>query len=76
MLHTDHDQYVYDKHEFTDCVDFGYAMPSNLPKGKSKPQNDKYNHQYRVKEYIMQGTEDFSIANQNEDFAETEDATN
>jgi len=76
ISNTDHDPYVFDTHEFTDSVDFGFALPSNVPKRKSKSPNDKYKHQCRVEEYIMQGIEDLSIADQNEDFAETENVTN
>jgi len=72
ITNTDHDPYVLDTHEFADGVDFGFALPSNVPKRNSKSPNDKYKHQCRVEEYIMQGIEDLSIANQNEDFAETE----
>jgi len=64
-------------HEFTDGVDFGFALQSNAPKRNSKSPNDKYKHQGRVEEYIMQGIKDLSsIANQHEDFAKTENVTN
>jgi len=43
---------------------------------KSKTPNNKYNHKCRVEEYVMQGIEYLSIANDNEDFAETENVTN
>ncbi len=65
-----------DTHEFAG-VGFGFALPSNVPKRNSKFPNDKYKHQCRVEEYIMQGIEeDMSVANQNEDFVETENVTN
>jgi len=51
-------------------------LPSNIPKRKSKSPNDKYSHQCRVEEYVIQGIEDLSIANQNEDFDKTENVTN
>jgi len=74
VSNTDYDKYVFGTHEFTDGVDFRFALPSSVTKRKSTPQNDKYNHQCR--EYIIQGFENLSIANQNEDFAETENVTN
>jgi len=38
MSNTEHDQYVFDRHEFNDDVDFGFALPSNVSKRKSKLQ--------------------------------------
>ncbi len=75
ISNTEHDQYVFDSHDFNGDVDFGFALPSNDSKRKSKAHNNKYNHQCRVEEYVMQGIEDLSIANDNEDFAETENVT-
>jgi len=76
MSNAEHDQYMFDSHDFNGDVDFGFALPSNDSKRKSKAHNNKYNHQCRVEEYVMQGIEDLSIANENEDFAETENVTN
>jgi len=45
---TDHDPYIFDTHEFPDGMDFGFALPSNVPKRNSKSPNDKYKHQCSV----------------------------
>jgi len=76
ISNAEHDQYVFDSHDFNGDVDFGFALPTNDSKRKSKTQKNVYNHQCRVEEYVMQGIEDLSIANENEDFAETENVSN
>jgi len=32
ISNTYHDPYIFDTHEFADGVDFGFALPSNVPK--------------------------------------------
>jgi len=72
ISNTDHEQYVFDIQEFTDDVGFGFTLPNNVSKRKSKSHNDKYIHQWRVEECIFQGIEDLSNANENENLVQAE----
>jgi len=61
-----HNQYDYGSDDIDDGMDWGFAMPNASSKNSNQHHID-YNYEIRLEEYILQGMEDISIPNVNED---------
>jgi len=56
--------------EYNDDMDLAFALPADRNK------KERYNYECRIEEYIMQGIDDLSICNENEDNVEAENVSN
>jgi len=63
-------EYDQDVQECDDDIDLAFAVPA------ATNNKERYTYECRIEEYIMQGIEDLSICNENEDNVDAENVSN